>query len=123
MQDCLNPTQLSCRYYTQFDHATEDCPILLAKIHEKGAKPHQLTQNLQMMRVEPHDEDSNVNIVLRSRIAMGDDKGKRPEDIAWVCKDPEKKVEFDLERARETFMEEKKSFTEASTSGSKDKRD
>ncbi len=32
-----------------------------------------------------------------------------------------KEAEFDLERARETFMEAKKSFTEASNSGSKDK--
>jgi len=29
-----------------------------------------------MMRFEPHEEDSNVNIVLQSGIAMGDDKGK-----------------------------------------------
>ena len=34
---------------------------------------------------------------------------------------PTKEPEFDLERAKETFMEAKKSFTDASTSGSKDK--
>ena len=38
----------------------------------------------------------------------------------WVCKAPTKEPEFDLERAKETFMEAKKSFTEASTSGSED---
>lgn len=52
---------------------------------------------------------------------MDEDKGKQPEDSAWVHKALEKEVEFDLERARETFMEAKKSFAEASTSGSKDK--
>jgi len=34
-----------------------------------------------------------------------------------------KEVEFDLECIRETFMEAKKSFTDASTSGSKDRSD
>lgn len=53
VQDCLNLMCLSCRYCTQFNHAIEDFPVLLAKICEKGAQPQQLTQNLQMMRVEP----------------------------------------------------------------------
>jgi len=52
---------------------------------------------------------------------MGDDKGKQPENNAWARKTPAKEVEFYLEHARETFMEAKKSFTEASTSGSRDK--
>jgi len=40
-----------------------------------------------------------------------------------VCKAPAKEAEFDLERARETFKEVKKSFAEASTSRRKDKPD
>lgn len=32
-----------------------------------------------------------------------------------------KELKFDLEHAKETFMEAKKSFTDASTSGSKDR--
>ena len=75
-------------------------------------------QNLQMMRVEPHEEDPNVNIVLRSGVATRDDKGKQPEEKGWVGKAPEKKVSFNLEHAKDTFMEAKKSFIEASTSGS-----
>jgi len=59
--------------------------------------------------------------VLRSRVAMGDDKGKYPKDNAWVRKAPVKEAEFDLEHAHETFMEAKKSFVEVSTSGRKDK--
>lgn len=52
---------------------------------------------------------------------IGDDKGKQPEDSTWVHKALTKEVEFNLEHASEAFMEAKKSFAEASTSGSKDK--
>ena len=43
---------------------TKDCPILLAKTCENGVHPLQPTQNMQMMRVEPREEDPKVNIVL-----------------------------------------------------------
>lgn len=74
-----------------------------------------------MMRFEHREEDPNVNIVLQSGIAIGDDKGKQPEDNTWVHKALAKEVDFDLEHGRETFMEAKKSFTKVSTSQSKDK--
>lgn len=99
---------------------TKYCPVLLEKIREKGVQPQQPTQNLQMMRVEPREEDPNVNIVLRSGVTSGKDKGKQSEESTWVCKALEKEVEFDLERARETFMEANKSFFEASTLGNRD---
>jgi len=51
---------------------------------------------------------------------IGDDKGKQPEESTWVCKAPMKEPKFDLERAKETFMEARKSFVDAYTSGSKD---
>jgi len=54
---------------------------------------------------------------------MADEKGKQLEDNAWVQKAPVKGAEFDLEHTHETFMEEKRSFAEASTSGRKDKPD
>jgi len=73
------------------------------------------------MRSELYEEDINVNIVLQSEIATGDDKGKQLEDSTWVCKALVKEVKFDLEHTRETFMEAKKSFTNVSTSGNKDK--
>lgn len=63
-----------------------------------------------MMRVEPCEEDPNVNIELQSEITTGDDKGKQPEESGWVRKAPEKETNFHLERAKETFMEAKKSF-------------
>ena len=53
-------------------------------------------------------------------MTTGDDKGKQSEESAWVHKAPTKEPKFDLECTQETFMEAKKSFTQASTSGSKD---
>ena len=52
---------------------------------------------------------------------MGDDKGKQPEDSTWVRKASMKEENFDLEHTWETFMEAKKSFTDASTFGRNDK--
>jgi len=74
-----------------------------------------------MMRFAPCEEDPNVNIMLRSGIMTRDDKVKQPEESAWVRKAPTKKPEFDLEHAKETFMEPRKSFAKASILGSKDK--
>lgn len=74
--ECTNPTHPLCKYCTQFDHETKDSPTLIARIHDKGVLPLQLTQNLQMMRSEPHEEDLNVNIVFQSGIATSDDNGK-----------------------------------------------
>jgi len=82
--DCTNSTRISCWYYNQFDHEVEDFPSLIAKMHEKGVLQPPLIQNLQMMRSEPCEEDPNVNMMLRSGMATGDDKGKQPEDNAWA---------------------------------------
>jgi len=70
------------------------------------------------MRAELHEEDSNLNIVLRSGIMTSDDKGKQPGEGGWVCKAPEKEFGFDMDHLKETFMEAKKSFVQASISGS-----
>lgn len=71
-----------------------------------------------MVRDEPREEDPTVNIVLRSEMTTSEDKGKKLEESEWACKGLEKEVSFDLECAKETLMEVKKSFAEASTSGS-----
>jgi len=73
------------------------------------------------MRVEPCQEDPKVNIMLRIRTTTGGDKGKQPVEGEWVHKVPKKEIGFDLESPKETFMEAKKSFNEASTSGSQEK--
>jgi len=73
-----------------------------------------------MMRSKPHEEDPNMNMVLRSGATTWEDRGKKPEDDTWVCKAPTKEYELDSKCAKETVMEAKKSFTEVSTSGSRD---
>ena len=89
--DCTNPTRPSCLCCTQFDHDTEDYPTLIVRLRNKGSLQPPPTQNLQMMRFEPCEEDPNVNIMLGSGIATtGDDKGKQPEESAWVHKAPTK---------------------------------
>jgi len=62
-----------------------------------------------------------MNIVLRSGIKTSDDKEKYLREEGWIPKAPKKEVGFGLECAKEKFMEAKKSFTEASTSGSQKK--
>ena len=53
-------------------------------------------------------------------MTTSDGKGKQSEESVWVHKAPTKEPEFDLECAKETFMEAKNIFMEASTLGSKD---
>lgn len=62
-----------------FDHETEDCSTLIARLRDKGALQPPLTQNLQMMRYESCEEDPNMKIMLQSGITVGDDKGKQPK--------------------------------------------
>lgn len=93
----------------------------MKKMQENKAQSHQPTQNIQMMRAKPHEEDHNVNTMTRSGMSTGADKGKQPEDEGWVRKVAEKEVDFDLNRAKETFMDAKNNFVEASTSGSQEK--
>jgi len=59
-----------------------------------------------MMRFEPCEEDPNVNMILRSGMAKGEDKGKLNEGDIGVCK--------------ERCLGARKSFTEVSTTSSKD---
>jgi len=89
--DCTNPTRESCFYCTQFDHETKDYPTLLAGFRDKGTLQPPPTQNLQMMRSKPAEEDPNVNVMLRSGITTRDDKDKQPKESARVHKAPTKK--------------------------------
>lgn len=74
-----------------------------------------------MMRSEPREDEPSVNIVMRSGISTGEDKGKQLEVDGWVCKAAEKQVGLDLSKVKENFMEAKKRFVEASTSESQGK--
>lgn len=50
-----------------------------------------------------------------------EDKGKKPKERGCVLKATKKEVGFDLELVKEKFMQVKKSFVKASTSGGKKK--
>lgn len=119
-RDCTNLTRMCCLYCYQFDHEAVNCPTLIAQMHEKGVLHPTLTQNVQMMRSKLHEEDPNVNMVLRSGVTIEEDKGKQLEEDTWVRKASMKEPKCDLECTRETFLEAKKSFMKSSTSGSKD---
>lgn len=93
----------------------------MENMQEKKAQPQQPKQDIQMIRVEPCEEDQSVNIVLRSGMLTDVDKGKQPEEDGQVHKVAEKEVDFDLNCANKTFLEEKKNFVEASTLGSQEK--
>lgn len=93
----------------------------MAEMQEKKVHPQQHTKNIQMMRFEPREEDQCINIILRSGMATDTDKGKQPEEDGWMHKDVEKEVDFDLNRAKETFMEAKKNFVEDCTSTNHEK--
>lgn len=60
--------------------------MLIANIHEKKTHTQQRKQNIEMMRLEPQEDGPSVNIVMRSSIATGEDKGKEPEKDGWVRK-------------------------------------
>ena len=94
----MNPTKISCLYCEQFDHEMVDCPTLITQMREKGVLQCTLTQNIQMMRVEPCEEDPSVNMVLRSGATTGGDKRKKKGEDSWVRKAPTKKPEFELEQ-------------------------
>lgn len=53
-----------------------DCPMLIAHICEKKAAPPTTTQNVEMMRSEPCDDEHVVNMVMRSSIAIREVNGK-----------------------------------------------
>lgn len=65
-----------------------------------------MTQNVQMMRSEPRDEDPKVKMVLRSGTTIGEDKGNLTKEDTGV--------------GRETYMEARESFAEVSTPGNRD---
>jgi len=53
-----------------------DCPTVIAQMHEKWVSQPTPTQNIEMTRFEPREENPNVNMVLRSGATMGEDKTK-----------------------------------------------
>lgn len=73
-----------------------------------------------MMKAKLCKQDPDMNMALRSGATTAGDKGKQPKEDTWVFMASAKQPEFDLEHVKEPFTEAKRSFMEASTSGSKD---
>ena len=57
-----------------------------------------------------------INVVTRSGATTQVQNKEQQPDKAWVCKTPEKIPAFDVEREKETFMEDQKDFAEPRTS-------
>ena len=90
----------------------EKCSQLIANIQEINGAP---TQNVQMIVVEKRPVPA-INVVTRSgTMTQVQNKEKQPDE-AWVRKTPEKILAFDVEREKETFMDEKKDFADPSIS-------
>lgn len=88
-------------------------------MQDKKTQPQQPTQNIQMMRAESCEEYHTINIVTCNGMAISEDKGKELETEEWVCKVIDKEVRFELNHAKETFIEAKNNFAATSTFGSK----
>lgn len=84
-------------------------------------KNQQSTQNIEMMRSEPHENDPSVNIVTWSGVATSEDKvkGKQLKSDSWFRKASKKNVGFDLHRGKEMFMEARNIFMDLGASVSK----
>lgn len=59
-----------------------DCPMLIAQIREKRVVQPTPTQNIQMMRSKPCEEDPNMTMMLRSGTTIGEIKRN---DLNKIC--------------------------------------
>ena len=57
-----------------------------------------------MMTVETREDESHINIITRSVVATGDDKGKKKLEETWVRKTTKKTLGFSIQKEKETFM-------------------
>ena len=61
-RDCQNPTT-TCNYCKSYDHAIQECPILIAKIRDPKPAVH---QNIQLIAAKQKEPEPRVNIVTCS---------------------------------------------------------
>ena len=97
----------TCNYCKAFNHAIEECPVLLAKIQEK-----QQNQNVQFIGVEHCPQDPTVNVVTHSGMVTDgqEEKSTVKPTRAWVRKVEEKQPAIDLHKIKETFVHTSKKF-------------
>lgn len=73
-----------------------------------------------MMRSEPREEDSSVNMVMSNGATTGGDVRKQPGEDVKAHNAPTNEPDFEMEHEKGMSKEAKKSFTKASTLGSRD---
>ena len=93
-RDCLT---ITCTYCKAPNHAIEECPVLLAKIHEK-----QQNQNVQFIGIGQRLTNPMVNVVTRSGVVTGGQLAKT--NGAWVWKVEDKQPVINLSKIKETFV-------------------
>lgn len=71
-----------------------------------------------MMIVEPREDEMRINIITRSGVVMGGNKGKKKVEDSWVRKITEKVIGFNIQKEKENFMRVKQSFMDAEASTS-----
>lgn len=108
--DCTNPTRISCSYCEYFDHELIDCSILIGQLSEKWVLQPPPIPNIQMMRVEPREEDPSINMVLRSGTTEGNEGRDR-------CDTPMKEQRAESKQGTMGPREAQQSFAEVSTLG------
>lgn len=92
-------------YYKYFDNVIEECLVLIAKMQEK--RNQQLAANVQMMTVEPREDQPCIDIVTRSGNVTENDKaeGKKEVEATWIRKTTENSPTFDILKEKKAFME------------------
>jgi hypothetical protein len=99
-RDCQKPCT-TCSYYNTFDHVIEDFPVLLAKLQEiRGGN-----QQLQLISIEPHDEDPRFVVITKGGIVTGEDRvtpGKTTYGLG-IRKVVDKTQLFDPRKEKNTF--------------------
>jgi hypothetical protein len=93
----------TCTYRRQLDHATKDCPRLIAKWKEKR------NTNVQMVIAEKHNEQPNITVVMRGGTRTGVDLMDQGNRIhQWVRKTTEPLPLFDPRKEKETYTQARK---------------
>jgi len=82
VRDCQNATT-TCRYCHATDHVIEECPQLISKMQETRQSTTQ--KNVQKISIERRTDEPLVQVVTRTRITTGNDRGKETTIGApWV---------------------------------------
>ena len=117
-RDCTNTTT-TCKYCKSYDHFIEECHILQAKMQEN--RPQMGNQNVQLIGAKNCTPDQKINVITRSGLATDGAQlgGAKQITTEWVRKSTVKSPTFDLQKEKETFLQERRDFCDVVAFGSK----